>query len=264
MPPPERTGPKRLLRRWKGEDDENLKKACEKYAADLDNNWEKIAEEVGHGRTWRACRERWNKTLKPPTADAEQDGNEAAFDEIEDEEWNIELSEPEAEGGELEARHGDLIASRRVDRKAVSRRGLGRDKEASRKYKAASIDEHKSEAKLHTYVSAFSARMPVILTLRTFFQLLVNHPCSCHTRPWFPILRYRLRQRQSFAAGERRLPMRSNVPRPAAEAKRCTRARRRIAAPTSSAANISRGITEVYTWAASVSSLCLVPLPSLR
>ncbi|KAK4048638.1 C2H2-type domain-containing protein [Microbotryomycetes sp. JL201] len=72
---------RRNLRRWKGEDDDKLKELVEKYADKLDESWEKIAEEIGHDRSWRACRERYNKTIKPPT---EGDDDEP-FDELLDE-----------------------------------------------------------------------------------------------------------------------------------------------------------------------------------
>ncbi|KAM0787318.1 hypothetical protein ACM66B_007091 [Microbotryomycetes sp. NB124-2] len=75
---------KRNLRRWKGEDDEKLKELVEKYADNLDESWEKIAQEIGHDRTWKACRGRYDKTIKPPTEEEEQ-----VLDELLDDEDNI-------------------------------------------------------------------------------------------------------------------------------------------------------------------------------
>lgn len=86
--------PTRILRRWAGEDDEKLKEGYEQFGWD----WDKIAEHVGHGRTGRACKERWTKTLKPhdPDDEAAQDLDEPIS---EDGDYEIE-SDIDAEGGE--------------------------------------------------------------------------------------------------------------------------------------------------------------------
>lgn len=86
----------RNLRRWAGEDDENLKTAYEKHGWD----WDKIAEDVGHGRTARACKERWTKTLKPHDPDDDVEPEEPVSD---DGDYEID-SDIDAEGGECAPR----------------------------------------------------------------------------------------------------------------------------------------------------------------
>ncbi|ORY54477.1 hypothetical protein BCR35DRAFT_225553 [Leucosporidium creatinivorum] len=61
------------LRRWAGEDDESLKVAYAKHGGETEAAWQAIATDVGHNRTWRACRQRWNTHHKPAEEEEEEE-----------------------------------------------------------------------------------------------------------------------------------------------------------------------------------------------